>query len=324
MSVSASASEAKPAVTIAGGLRQRGRFLIELVYETLERFSDNDGYRLGAAFSYYATFSIFPLVLLSVTVVGFILGDSASAREQMLSAIASPGSPARDVLARALTTMQEHSSARGPYAVVAIGTLIFGASGAFVELDAALNRIWCVPERKSKGFWGSIRLYLLDRLSGFSIVVGLGISLLVSLLASAILSFVVAHAQAQLALPVWPSIVRTAEVILSIALLAGLFSAAFHLIPRTHPPVRIVVPGAVLTTVLFLMLKEVFAAYLSRFMSYSAYGVAGGVLALAAWIYLSSMLVLIGAQLTRVHAEKMGAVEVCRRDYRSGKLKTDA
>src|SRR5262249_33986186 len=153
------------------------------------------------------------------------------------------------------------------------------------------------------------------------IVAGIGFTLLVSLVSSAVLSAVVTRAEAQVASPVWPAIARTAEVTLSVVLLAGLFTAAFHLVPRTHPPARVLARGAVRTTVLFLILKEVFASYLSGVMSYSASGVAGGVLALAAWIYLSGMTVLLGAQLTRVHAEKKGAVEVCRRDYRSGRPK---
>jgi membrane protein len=73
----------------------------------------------------------------------------------------------------------------------------------------------------------------------------------------------------------------------------------------------VVVGGAVLTTALVTALKEVFATYLSHLTSYSAYGVAGGVLALATWIYLSSMIVFFGAQLTRIHAEKSGAVKAC-------------
>lgn len=319
MNASPSLRTAEPAS--ASGLKNRLRFLGELFSDTFERFGDNEGYRLGAAFSYYATFSIFPLVLLSITLVGFVLGESTAAREQMLSAVASPGSPAREVLEKALTTMQERQSARGLSAVVAIGTLLFGASGAFVELDAALNRIWCCPERTSKGVLDAIRVFAIERLSGFAIVVGLGLTLLVSLVSSALLSNVVERAQAQVSLPVWPAIARTADVTLSFLLLTGLFAAAFHLIPRTRPPARVVVPGALFTTVLFLMVKELFASYLSGLLSYSAYGVAGGVLALAAWIYLTSMIVFFGAQLTRVHAEKVGAVEVCRREYRSGRLK---
>lgn len=301
--------------------RELARFLGRLLPETIDRFSDNDGWRLGAAFSFYATFSIFPVVLLSVTVVGFILGDSTSAREQMLSAIASPSSPARAVIARALTALQEHSSARGPSAVIGVGTLLFSASAAFVELDAALNRIWCVPERRSRTVLGAVRLFLVERLSGFAIVLGIGLTLLVSLVSGAVLSYVVSKAEARVSLPVWPAVARTAEVTLSVAILTALFIAAFHLIPRTRPSVRIVAPGAVLTTVLFLILKELFASSLSRVVSYSAYGVAGGVLALAAWIYLSGLLVLLGAQLTRVHAEMTGAVATCRLEYRSGKPK---
>lgn len=305
----------------ASGFKNRLRFLGELFSEAFERFSDNEGYRLGAAFSYYATFSIFPLVLLSITLVGFVLGESTAAREQMLSAVASPGSPAREVLERTLTTMQERQDTRGLSAVVALGTLLFGASGAFVELDATLNRIWCCPERSSKGVVDALRVFLIERLSGFAIVMGLGVTLLVSLVSSALLSGFVDRAQAQVSLPFWPVFARTSDVILSVVLLTALFAAAFHLIPRTRPPARVVFPGALFTTVLFLMLKELFASYLSGLLSYSAYGVAGGVLALAAWIYLTSMILFFGAQLTRIHAEKIGAVEVCRREYRSGRPK---
>lgn len=304
----------------ARGIKNRVRFLVELFSDTAERFSDNEGYRLGAAFSYYATFSIFPLVLLFVTILGFILGDSAPARERLIDAIATPGSPVRDVLERTLTAMQESRSARGISAFIGIFTLLFGASGAFVELDAALNRIWCIPPRKSTGIVGSIRLFLVERLSGFAIVLGLGLTLIVSLIASSVLSFVASRAQEEVTIPLWPALVRTAELTLSIALLSGVFVGAFHLIPRSRPPIRVVVGGAVLTTALLTALKELFATYLSNLTSYSAYGVAGGVLAMTTWIYVSSMIIFFGAQLTRIHAEKVGAVEKCRMQFRTGSL----
>ncbi len=302
----------------APGIRNRVRFLVELFSETAERFSDNEGYRLGAAFSYYATFSIFPLILLSVTIVGFVLGDSTQARERLLEAVATPGSPVRDVLDGTLTAMQGSRSARGLSALIGIFTLLFAASGAFVELDAALNRIWCVPRRKASGIVGSIRVFLLERLSGFAIVLGLGLTLLVSLVSSSILSFVADRAREQVDIPLWPALVRTADLTLSIAILSGVFVAAFHFIPRSRPPIRVVVGGAVLTTVLLSALKELFATYLSNLTSYSAYGVVGGVLALTTWIYVSSMVIFFGAQLTRMHAEKIGATERCNLQYLTG------
>jgi len=310
--------EANGADPNATGIRNRVRFLVELFSDTAERFSENEGYRLGAAFSYFATFSIFPLVLLFVTVVGYILGDSAPARERLLEAISAPGTPIRDLLDRTLTSMQESRSARGLSALIGVFTLLFAASGAFVELDAALNRIWCIPARKSSGLIGSIRLFIIERFSGFAIVLGLGLTLVVSLIASSVLNFVAARAQEQVHIPLWPALVRTAELTLSMAILSGVFVAAFHLIPRSRPPIRIVIGGAVLTTVLLTALKEIFALFLSNLTSYSAYGVVGGVLGLTTWIYVSSMIIFFGAQLTRVHAEKIGAVEKCRMQFLTG------
>ncbi len=292
-------------------MKERFLFLVELFKKTGERWSEVEGARRGAAFSYYATFSIFPLLLLAVTIVGFVIGDDAPARERLLSAIGAPGTPVHDVLEKTLAAMQGSRSGRGISAIVGLGTLLFGASGAFVELDATLNRIWCVPERKSKTVLGSIRVLAQERLSGFAIVLALGLTLLTSLVMSSLLSAVASKAREQIDTPLTPAIIRTAELTLSIALLAAVFTAAFHLIPRSRPPIRDVVGGAVLTTVGLTILKELFASYLSNLTSYSAYGIAGGVLALATWIYLSSQVIFFGAQLTRVHAETLGSVGDC-------------
>jgi membrane protein len=289
--------------------KKRLRFVIGLFSATAERFSQVEGPRLGAAFAYYATFSIFPAILLGVTVFGFVLGDDAPARERLLDAIGTPGS--REILEKTLMTMQESRSARGVSAIIAFFTLLFSASGATVELDNALNRIWCVPPRKSKGFVGSIKTFLRERLAGLAIVIGLGLALLASLIGSSVLSAIATRARDQIHTPLWPALLRTAELMLSISLIALVFTLAFHFIPRSRPRFRDVVGGAVLTTVGLTILKELFASFLSGLTSYSAYGVVGGVLALATWIYLSSQIIFFGAQLTRVHAEKLGVVGEC-------------
>jgi membrane protein len=310
-SIGSSGSPERAHTTIISELRDHARFLVELLSDTAERFSDNEGYRLGAAFSYYATFSIFPLLLLAITGVGFVLDDSVPARERLLDAIANRGTPVRNVLDGSLSAMQASRDARGLSAVIGVATLLFAASGAFVELDSALNRIWCVPPRRSKGIVGSIRLVVHERLAGVSIVIALGLTLLVSLVSSSLLESLADRARAEVSLPLWPGLVRTAQLVFSMGVLAGLFTAAFHFIPRSRPPIRVVFGGAVLTAVLLTALKELFASYLGHLTSYSAYGVTGGTLALATWIYLSSMVMFLGAQLTRVHAEKIGAVARC-------------
>jgi membrane protein len=280
-------------------LKARLRFLVRLFKETGDRWSEVEGFRLGASFSYYATFAIFPLLLLTVTGIGFVIGDDAAARDRLLSALAAPGSSSRHVLEETMTAMQQSRAARGTSAIIATVSLLFSASGAFIELDATLNKIWGVRPRKGRGVLGTIRTFLAERLTGFTLVLGLGGTLLASLVTSSLLAAIAAHAPERFA----PALLQTAEMAASIVLLSGVFALTFHLVPRTRPPFRDVIGGAVLTTVFLTILKTVFAAYLAHLTSYSAYGVVGGVLALATWIYLSSQIIFLGATLTRAHCE---------------------
>lgn len=304
---------AKPSVGSVG-LKDRFRYLVDLFSETIDRFSKHDGFRLSASFSYYATFSIFPLLLLAITVVGFVVGDSEVTRNELLDAIAAPGNPAREVIAKTLASMQESGNARGLSAVIGVVTLFFGASGAFTEMDVALNRIWNVPDLESSGLKGAVKVFLRERLASFAIVAGLALTVLVSLVASSLLTFVVDKTSHVIGGPLWPAISRTAESATSIVLLSLVFTVAFHFIPRCRPAMRDVFPGAVLTTVCLSALKEVFATYLAHLADYSAYGIAGGVLALVTWIYLTGTIIFLGAQYSQVYESRFQARAVLERE----------
>lgn len=282
--------------------KERLRFLGELFSKSANRFDDLEGFRLGAAFSYYATFAIFPLVLLAVTTLGYVIGDDAATRDRLIAAIAGADESVRKVVTETLATMQENEGARKTSAIVGVASLLFSASGAFVELDFSLNKIWQVKPRSGKGVLGVVTVFLRERLSGFACVAGIGVFLVASLVTSSLLGGIAARADSKLT----PALLQTAELATSIALLSALFAAAFHFVPRSRPPIRDVIGGAVLTTVLLTVLKALFALYLSHLTSYSAYGVVGGVLALATWIYLSAQIIFFGATVTRVHCEMIG------------------
>jgi membrane protein len=294
--------------------KEHARFLGALFSRSFDRFDDLDGFRLGAAFSYYATFAIFPLVLLTVTVVGYVIGDSDTVRERILTSVANADASVTNVISQSLDSMRD-SGARKTSAIVGGLSLLFSASGAFVELDFTLNKIWQVEPRTGKGIVGKVKVFLEERLSGLACVAGIGIFMVMSLVTSSVLSVIAQHAPTKLT----PALLQTAELAASIALLSVALAAAFHFVPRSRPPFRDVFGGAVLTTVLLTALKALFALYLSRLTSYSAYGVAGGVLALATWIYLSSQIIFFGATLTRVHCEMSGcpAAVSARRAARS-------
>lgn len=291
--------------SISSTTKARVRFLGTLLSKTAERFDELEGFRLGAAFSYYATFAIFPLVLLTVTVVGFAIGDDGPARARIVEALGGADASVRSLIDETLTTMQQSHGARRTSAVIGIASLLFSASGAFVELDSSLNKIWKAKPRTAKGIAGKIGIFLDERLSGFACVAGVGALMLVSLIASSTLGAIARHAPYALT----PALLRTAELGVSIALLSVGLAAAFHFVPRSRPPFRAVLPGAVLTTALLTVLKGAFALYLSRLTSYSAYGIVGGVLALATWIYLSSQIIFFGATLTRVRCEMTSSLD---------------
>jgi membrane protein len=280
-------------------LKEHFGFLRDLFSKTLDRYDELDGLRLGASFSYYATFAIFPLVLLTVTVVGFVIGDDAATRGRVVAWASGANDSVRSVLDQALTSMQASGGARKTSAIIALASLFFSASGVFVELDYTLNKIWGLRPRVGKGLFDKVKIFASERLSGIACILGIGFFMLISLVVSTVLGVVAQHVNYM-----WtPALLRTAELATSIALISLAFAAMFHFVPRSRPPFHEVIGGAVVTTVLLTILKALFAFYLSRLTSYSAYGVVGGVLALATWIYLSAQLIFFGATLTRVHGE---------------------
>jgi membrane protein len=277
------------------GVKDVLRQLRRVASDATTRWDEVEGFRLGAAFSFYATFSIFPLLLLTVTVLGFVVGDADPAHAEVLDVVGAPGSEVRHVLESAVASLQHAHSARGVSAAVGITTLLFSASGALVELDVSLNRIWGIRVKREKGLWHGVRGWLRDRLVGFALVVGIGLTAAASLALDTALSAFAARAHGSLG----PALLEALHVCAYVTLMSLVFAGAFRYVPRSRPAFGDVIGGAVLTTTALLILKVLLASSLSHVTSYSAYGVAGGVLAVAMWIYLSTQVLFFGACLTR-------------------------
>jgi membrane protein len=270
------------------------------------RWADDSCYRLAASLTYYALFSIFPLLLLSVTAVGFFLGTDPVARQRLLDAVSSATSPqAQALLDQTLQSMQGHQTARGVGAVVGIVTLLVGASGVFSELQFALNKVWRVEATPSKGFGRTILLAVRDKAVSFAVVVGAAVLLLILLMVSTAVGALSASAQHVVSsAALWWAV----EFLVSLALSTLIFAAIFHMIPQTRVLWHDVLGGALLTAFLFTTLKHVLAWYLAHLANYSAYGAVGAVLGLMTWIYLVSAFLLFGAEFARVYSEQAGSL----------------
>lgn len=280
-------------------VKDRAKSAVSMISRSYDRFDEVEGFRLGAAFSYYATFAIFPLILLMVTLVGYVIGDNATVRDKILSSVASADPSVTGTIEQTLVSMQD-GSAQKTSAIIGLVSLFISASGAFVELDFALNKIWNVTPRKGEGIVGSVKVFLQERLAGLACVVGVGLFLVLTLVMGALVGVVERHTS------VPKILLELGSFFISITLLTGAVSSAFHFVPRSRPPFRDIIPGAFVTALLLVALKALFATYLSKLTSYSAYGVAGGVLALATWIYLSAQIIYFGAIATCVHCEDHG------------------
>jgi membrane protein len=270
------------------------------------RWADDACYRLGASLAYYALFSLFPLMLLSVTWVGFVLGDDDHVRQKLLATVAGATSPeSRALLDETLKNMQTHRTARGVGAIVGVVTLFLGSSGVFSELESSLNFIWRVKPAPTKGIWPTVLQALRAKAFSFAVVIAAAGALLASLVVGTILGAIGDSATTALgARAPW----QIVEMGASVGFLTLLLAAIYRLVPQAPVAWRDVLGAALLASLLFAGLKALLAWYLAHLGSYAAYGAVGGVLGLLMWIYSASWVLFFGAEVSRVYAEKFGSL----------------
>jgi membrane protein len=276
------------------------------------RWSDDGCYRYAASLAYAALFSIFPLLLLCVTGLGYVLGDGDEVRHKVvgsLSGVTSP--PVRQLLDETLESLQTHRTARGIGAAVGLVTLIIGASGVFSELQAALNAIWRVKVPPAPSVWASVVQTVRSKALSFATVLIAAAILFASLVVSATLSAVQTVTTNAALGPAangismaWPLL----EAAVSAGLLGLLLAAIYRVVPQTDVTWRDVAGAAFATAMVFTVLKGGLTWFLGHFSNYAAYGAVGAVLGLLTWIYVAGMVILWGAELSRVVAERYGSL----------------
>jgi membrane protein len=271
-----------------------------------ERWVDDACYRLSASLAYYALFSIFPLLLLAVTSVGFVLGSDDSARHELLNSVASQSPEFRALLDQTLQSMQAHRTARGVGAVVGGVALLLGASAVFSELETSLDFIWRVKPAPTKGIWSFLLEALKSKALSFIIVVAAATALLASLAVTTTLGAIsgTTTSAAGAGKTLW----QLVDIAVSLASLTGLFAAIYRVVPQTKVEWSDVWGAAVLTSGLFSALKVLLSWYLAHLGSYAAYGAVGGVLGLLTWTYVASAVLFYGAEVSRVYAERFGSL----------------
>jgi membrane protein len=253
--------------------------------------------RLGASLAYYTLFALAPILIVAITIAGLVFGAEAVQR-QVTGEI---GGLVGEQGGRAVQAMLQGASQRGSDGIataVGLVTFFLGSTGAFLELQTALNAIWRVKPKPDAG----IKDMLLQRLLSFGLVIGVGFLLLVSLLVSAGLSALNAYIGAFV--PEIAAVWQGINTLVSLGVVTLLFAMIYQFLPDVDLRLRHVWLGALVTAGLFNIGKYVIGLYLGTSGVATAYGAAGSVVVLLVWVYYSSQIVLLGAEFTRAYVER--------------------
>ncbi|MFL5734463.1 MAG: YihY/virulence factor BrkB family protein [Chloroflexia bacterium] len=273
---------------------------LDLMKSTFKSWQEDKAARLGAALAYYTIFSIGPLLLVTIAIVGFVLGKQA-AEGQLVGAISSVvGEQGASFIQEAVKNASK-PTAGIIAAVIGLVMLLLAASGIFGQLQDALNTVWKVEPPKGGGVAGMAK----QKVIPFLVMVGCGLLLLASLIANSALAVLGKFISANL--PGGAIAWQGVNYVVSLAIITLLFAVIYRFLPDTHITWKDVWVGAALTSFLFVLGQIVLGFYLGFSNPGSPYGAAGSLVIVLVWIYYSAQIMLFGAEFTREYAHSRGS-----------------
>ena len=276
-----------------------------LLKQTFAEWLDDQAPQLGAALAYYTVFSLAPLVLLLLAIVGFLFRDDpAGTWKRLTEQMSYFLDPSAVEVVRNIAEKASESSKSSLATFIGILLALFGASGVFGQLQNALNTIWGVKAKPGLGIGAFIRARFLS----FAMVGGVCFLLLVSLVIESLLKNFSAYVQAMF--PGGIAIAVVVYLIFDFVVVVLLFASIYKFLPDVKIDWRDVWIGAVMTAILFALGKWALGLYLGSGTAASAYGAASSLITLLLWIYYSSQILLFGAEFTQVYATRAGRVFV--------------
>jgi membrane protein len=272
-----------------------------LLKQTFQEWLQDKAPQLGAALAYYTVFSLAPLILVLLAIVGVIFRhDPEGAWNKITQQMSYFLDPSAVEVVRSIAQKASQPGKSTVATIIGVALALFGASGVFGQLQDALNTIWGVKAKPGGGIWGFLR----SRFLSFAMVGGVCFLLLVSLTLESVLKAFSHYVQS--VLPGGMVIAMSVYLIFDFGVVVLLFAMIFRFLPDVKIRWRDVWIGAVLTAILFAVGKWALGLYLGSGSAGSAYGAASSLITLLLWVYYSSQILLFGAEFTRVYAERAG------------------
>lgn len=274
--------------------------IFSLIKGAFQDWSKDKAARLAAALAYYTIFSIGPMLLVVIAIVGFIFGSDAAQGKITSTLTGVLGADGAKFL-QGLIASANHPAAGIIATVVGLVTLLMSALGIFGQLKDALDTIWEVEPEKGGGIMGIIKKELLN----FLILLGAGVLLVASLLANtlfAAISPLIGGLFQDLAI-LW----NVLNYIVSFAILSFMFGALYKFLPDVRIAWKDALIGGAATALLFVVGQIALGIYLGFAKVGSAFGAAASLVVLLVWIYYSAIIVLLGAEFTQEYANNYGS-----------------
>ncbi len=274
----------------------------EIAMAAARKWVDDRAPSMGAALAYYTAFSLAPLLVIVIAIAGLTVGhDAAQAAivAQMGDLLGESGAKAIEGMLKATSDLGTGTLALG----IGLATLLIGATTAFAELQDDLDRIWAAEPSKASGIWTLVR----TRLLSFGMVLCVAFLLTISLVVNAGIA-----AMGQYMFGGSEVALQALNFVASVLVITLLFAAIYKILPNTPIAWRDVWEGALITSILFAIGKLLIGLYIGKSSVASAFGSAGPFVALMVWIYYSTQVFLLGAEVTcvvaRAHDGKTTAV----------------
>ncbi|ODS99187.1 MAG: ribonuclease BN [Lautropia sp. SCN 69-89] len=286
--------------------KQTAQHWWSITREAVKLWLDSNAFSHAGALAFYTLFSLAPVVIIAVSVIGIVMGEQA-ARGHIVAQL-------QDVMGREAARAVEQAVARSRIeesgllpTLLGVAALLAGATTVFGQMQSSLNAIWGVAARPNRN-----NLFALakNRLLSLTIVLAIGFVLLVSLLLGVVLRAVLEFTDRFV--PAIAALLSGGEVLVSLLTASLLFGAVFKVLPDVVLHWRDVVVGALVTAVLFSVGRWGIAAYLAHTATASTYGAAGSVVLILLWVYYSSLILLFGAAFTKAHLLARGRAVVPR------------
>jgi len=283
-----------------------------------KRWIDAEAYRLSASLCYYALFSVFPLILVAISVGEIALGDSVDLKRSAIRALDGSNSQAvRTVLEETITSAQGTGERTRWGLIIGIAVAAFGASGIFLELDAAFEKLFRVrtPDRT---LLQNLRLLALERASALLLVMVTTVLLLVGTLVLSAVNVIVENLPGVASLPLFATAApRIAADVTSVVVLGVALGLCYRTVPNLPVRWRAAWVGGFAASALLYLVRWPFTWAASHLTSYAAYGVVGALLLMLTWLYVAGCVLLFGGAIAAVENERTRPLESARREQRA-------